>query len=179
LVGQYSEGMKVSPKQAGQVFAELFGAVFLRFHRRGPKRSLWTPQSWAVLQHLEIAGPLTVTEAARHMERSQSVMSEIVDGLERKGLLARVRDTRDRRRTLVWLTDEGQNAMATQRQVLCAERLERAFHRLGDDVRAHLLRALKALVDAGADTAYAPSLKVEFFLPTDQRKGTRPQRRRP
>jgi DNA-binding MarR family transcriptional regulator len=171
--------MKVSPKQAGQVFSELFGAVFLRFHRRGPKRSLWTPQSWAVLQHLEIAGPLTVTEAARHMERSQSVMSEIVDGLERKGLLARVRDARDRRRTLVWLTDEGRDAMATQRQVLCAERLERAFQQLGADIRADLLRTLKSLVEAGVETAGAPSLKSEFPLPTDQHQGARPQRRRP
>jgi DNA-binding MarR family transcriptional regulator len=143
--------MKVTPKQAGQTFAELFGAVFLRFHRRGPKRSLWTPQSWAVLQHLEMTGPLTVTEAARHMERSQSVMSEIVDGLVRKGLLARVRDTRDRRRTLVWLTEAGRSAMVTERQVLCPERLEHAFAQLDDDRRVDLLQALEALVNASME----------------------------
>ena len=42
--------------QASQAFAELFGAVFLQFHRRGSKRSTWTPQGWAVLQHLEMQG---------------------------------------------------------------------------------------------------------------------------
>ena len=160
--------MKVSPKQAGQAFAGLFGAVFLRFHRRGPKRSQWTPQSWAVLQHLEMTGPLTVTEAARHMERSQSVMSEIVDGLARKGQLARVRDARDRRRTLVWLTEEGRAAMATQRQVLCAERLEQAFAQMDDGLRVDLLRALEALVDAGGETARASSPKSDFPSPTVQ-----------
>ena len=134
--------------QAGQAFAELFGAVFLHFHRRGPKRSLLTPQSWAVLQHLEMTGPLTVTEAALHMDRAQSVMSEIIDGLEKKGLLARMRDTRDRRRVLVWLTDVGRTAMATQRQVLCAERLERAFARLRDEQRTSLLAGLEALIAA-------------------------------
>jgi DNA-binding MarR family transcriptional regulator len=145
--------MKLSPSEAGQAFAELFGAVFLRFHRRGPKRSLWTPQGWAVLHHLEMAGPLAVTEAARHMQRAQSVMSEIIDGLERKGLLARMRDARDRRRTLVWLTDEGRAALAADRQVLCAERLARAFAQLGESTRADLLRALRALVDASAVSA--------------------------
>jgi DNA-binding MarR family transcriptional regulator len=148
--------MKPSAMQAGQAFAELFGAAFLRFHRRGPKRSVLTPQSWAVLQHLEMAGPLTVTEAARHMDRAQSVMSEIVDGLERKGFLARMRDARDRRRVLVWLTDTGRAAMATERQVLCADRLERAFTRLAEDVRSDLLRHLTALIDAADDTPNSP-----------------------
>jgi DNA-binding MarR family transcriptional regulator len=140
--------MSPSPAQAGQAFAELFGAVFLRFHQRGPKRSAWTPQGWAVLQHLEIAGPLTVTEAARHMQRAQSVMSEMIDGLEKKGLLARMRDGKDRRRTLVWLTDEGRKAMASQRQVLCADRLEQAFAQLSEEARFQLLQSLQALIDA-------------------------------
>ncbi len=143
--------MSLSPEQAAREFIDLFGAAFLRFHRRAPKRSVWTPQGWAVLQHLEIAGPLTVTEAARHMNRAQSVMSEIVDGLERKGLLARMRDARDRRRCLVWLTDEGRAAMATERQVLCSERLGRAFAKLGGDTASNLLGALRMLVDAVGD----------------------------
>jgi DNA-binding MarR family transcriptional regulator len=155
--------MKPSPSQAAREFAELFAAAFMRFHRRGPKRSTWTPQGWAVLQHLEMAGPLTVTEAARHMDRSQSVMSEIVDGLERKGLLARMRDARDRRRTLVWLTDEGRAAMETERQVLCVDRLQRAFAKIGEEAARDLLRNLRSLTNAGAaisspgDSGQAPT----------------------
>ncbi len=145
------ESMNRSASDAAREFIGLFGSTFLLFHRRAPKRSRWTPQGWAVLQHLEMAGPLTVTEAAKHMNRAQSVMSEIVDGLERKGLLARMRDQRDRRRTLVWLTDEARVAMETERQVLCAERLERAFVKLGDQAAENLLQALRALVDASDD----------------------------
>lgn len=175
----YSEGVLFTPTQASQAFAELFGAVFLRFHRRGPKRSAWTPQGWAVLHHLELAGPLTITEAARHMGRAQSVMSEIVDGLERKGLLGRMRDARDRRRTLVWLTDEGRRAMATERQVLCAERLERAFQRLSDEGRAALVQGLAALVNAGAESA-RPSLSTDVTPPAlPAGKRARSPRRRP
>jgi hypothetical protein len=61
--------------QASQAFVGLFGAVFLRFHRRGAERSAWTSQGWAVLHHLELAGSLTIPEAARHMGRAQSVIS--------------------------------------------------------------------------------------------------------
>lgn len=148
--------MTVSPEKAAQRFAELFGQVFLRFHRRGPKRSHWTPQGWAVLQHLELAGPLTVGEAAKHMDRAQSVMSEIVDGLERKGLLARMRDARDRRRTLVWLTDEGRAAMAEEREVLSREDLQRAFAAVDSKARGDLLQSLAALVDASAQLSRQP-----------------------
>jgi DNA-binding MarR family transcriptional regulator len=102
---------------------------------------------------LESAGPLTVGEAAKHMDRAQSVMSEIIDGLERKGLLARMRDTRDRRRTLVWLTDEGRDAMAREREILCGESLERAFGALGESTRKDLLQSLRALVEASARTS--------------------------
>ena len=67
-----------------------------------------------MLSHLALAGPLTVTEAAQHMNRAQPVMSEIVIGLERKRkrLVARVADARDRRRILVWLTEAGQAQLA-------------------------------------------------------------------
>jgi DNA-binding MarR family transcriptional regulator len=129
-------------------FAELFPAVYLRFHRRVPKRSKLTAQSSAILQHLALTGPLTVTEAARHMNRAQSVMSEIVTGLEKKGLLARMADSRDRRRTLVWLTEDGQRALSEDRQVLSVPLLRDAMARVPPDVRQSLLRGLGALVRA-------------------------------
>lgn len=163
-----SEGMKLLPMQAGQAFAELFGAVFLHFHRRGPKRSRLTPQSWAVLQHLEMTGPLTVTEAALHMDRAQSVMTEIIDGLERKGLIARMRDARDRRRVLVWLTESGRGAMTTERQVLCSERLERAFSRLSEEHCTNLLAGLEALVAAAA------AAPVSALPPADEANERKP-----
>ena len=98
-------------REQSRAFSGLFGEVFALFHRRVPKRAGLTPESWAVLEHFRLAGPLTVTEAGRHMDRAQSVMSEIIDRLERKGLLRRLRDGRDRRRVLVWLTPEGQEAV--------------------------------------------------------------------
>jgi DNA-binding MarR family transcriptional regulator len=146
-----------SPAQAARSFAELFTAVFQAFHRRGPKQSLLTPQGWAVLQHLAMSGPLTVTEAARHMGRAQSVMSEMIDHLQGKGLLARMRDARDGRRVLVWLTDAGRAQLASEREVLSVEHLEKAFAQIPAQERSHLLRSLQTLLQTG--TPAVPSTR--------------------
>ena len=63
----------------------LFRAVYLTFHRRDGPRSQLAGASRAVLEHLAMAGPLTVGEAAAHLSRAQSVVSEIVEPLAASG----------------------------------------------------------------------------------------------
>lgn len=134
---------------AADEFAELFPAVYRRFYRRLPANLIrLTSESIAALHHLEVAGPLTVTEAARHLERSQSAMSEMIDRLERRNLVARMADERDRRRTLVWLTDEGRTALNEAHRVLSGTRLRTVFAALDDRDRADLLRVMRLLVNA-------------------------------
>src|SRR5207249_834195 len=103
---------------AAAAFGALFPAVYLRFHRRDDKRSELTTAARAVLQHLSIAGPLTVSELARHLDRAQSVVSEMTEGLVRHGWLERARDPKDGRRSLLWLTDAGVELLARDRDVL-------------------------------------------------------------
>lgn len=132
-------------------FCELFPAVYLRFCRRGESRETrLTPQMDAVLHHMAMSGPLTVGEMARHFARAQSVVSEIVDGMERKGLLERMRDSRDRRRTLVWLTDRARDLLAKRGQVLDHTQVARAMESLGEAERKALLDGMRALVRAAA-----------------------------
>jgi hypothetical protein len=111
-------------------FAGLFRAIYLTFHRRDGPRNELSGASRAVLQHLAMSGPLTVGEAAVHLDRAQSVVSEIVDGLTRKDLLERERDPGDRRRTLVWLTPAGQWGAAPGRR---GDRSRRPGRRAGPD----------------------------------------------
>jgi hypothetical protein len=111
-------------------FAGLFRAIYLTFHRRDGPRNELSGASRAVLQHLAMSGPLTVGEAAVHLDRAQSVVSEIVDGLARKDLLERERDPGDRRRTLVWLTPAGQWGAAPGRR---GDRSRRPGRRAGPD----------------------------------------------
>ena len=145
--GSYLEGM--TARADGERFAGLFPEVYLRFHARKDRDATRvTPQMWAMLQHFALAGPLTVSEAATHFERAQSVISESVDALVDKGLLERMTDERDRRRTLVWLTDEGQAFLVRERRVLDETRLANAMARLSPAERQGLVEGMEALLRA-------------------------------
>lgn len=133
--------------RAGE-FEQLYRAVYLTFHRRDAPRSQLANASLAVLEHLALAGPLTIGEAARHLGRAQSVVSEIVGHLEQQGLLERENDPADRRRTLVWLTPAGQTTLRRQREVLSEELLTDALGRMPPDQVDALLAALRALVQS-------------------------------
>ena len=131
-------------------FADLFRAVYLTFHRRDGPRSQLSGASRAVLEHLALAGPLTVGEAAAHMNRAQSVISEIVAHLERQGPLEREDDPADRRRTLIWLTAPGHEALRRDREVLSVDILASAMAGLPPDQADELIAGLRALVDLAA-----------------------------
>lgn len=129
-------------------FEDAFQQAYLRFHRRDGKRAQMSGASRAVLLHLAHTGPLTVGEAAQHLDRAQSVVSDIVTQLEGKGLLEREADPDDRRRTLVWLTRQGFDTLERERQVLSTELLARAATSMTNDQRAGLVGGLRALIQA-------------------------------
>lgn len=133
-------------------FEQLFRAVYLTFHRRDAPRSQLANASLAVLEHLAMAGPLTIGEAAAHLRRAQSVVSEIVSHLERQGLLERESDPADRRRTLIWLTQAGQATLRRQREVLSEELLTGALGRMPPDQVDALLDALRALLQSATSS---------------------------
>jgi DNA-binding MarR family transcriptional regulator len=97
-----------------------------------------------------MAGPLTIGEAAAHLGRAQSVISEIVSHLEGQGLLERESDPADRRRTLIWLTPAGHGALRQDREVLGLDLLARAFARVPPRQAEDLIAGLGALVQAAA-----------------------------
>jgi DNA-binding MarR family transcriptional regulator len=138
----------VGAAEAAAEYLRLFPNVYLRFHRRDSKRSEMSGASRGVLLHLAQSGPLTVGECARHLQRAQSVVSEIVDQLQKHGYLARVRDHNDRRRTLVWLTDQGRALLVADQEVLSREALERALAQMKPQDRIRLLKSTQALIDA-------------------------------
>ncbi|MGO8883859.1 MAG: MarR family winged helix-turn-helix transcriptional regulator [Streptosporangiaceae bacterium] len=131
-------------------FAGLFRAVYLTFHRRDGPRSGLPGASRAVLEHLAMAGPLTIGETAAHLTRAQSVISDIVSHLVRQGLLERESDPADRRRTLIWLTPEGHATLRREREVLGVDQLACAMSRLPSGQADTLLSALRALIDQAA-----------------------------
>jgi DNA-binding MarR family transcriptional regulator len=107
-----------------------------------------------VLEHLALAGPLTIGEAAAHLRRAQSVISEIVTHLERDGLLERENDPGDRRRTLIWLTPGGHEALGRDRDVLGLDLLATAMARLPPGQAEALNVAMRALIECAQSADY-------------------------
>ena len=89
-----------------------------------------------------------VRQLGRPPGRAQSVVSEIVSRLERRGLIERMRDERDRRRVLVWLTANGLATIAEQRQVLSLDLLDKAVRRMSPAARQALVVGMQALIGA-------------------------------
>ncbi|MEA5116120.1 MAG: MarR family winged helix-turn-helix transcriptional regulator, partial [Propionicimonas sp.] len=127
---------------AADEFCECFPAAYLAFHRRDGRRGGLSNASRAVLQHLSRTGPISIGEAARHLDRAQSVVSEIVSQLEGHGLLEREPDPDNRRRTLVWLTPAGLERLRTDADVLDRTLVARAMHHLDETTRRGLIDGL-------------------------------------
>ncbi len=136
-------------EDADRQFRRLFPAVYLRLHARREKDGHRpAAQGMAVLQHLTLSGPLTIGEAARHFSLAQSVVSEIVDRLAARGLVERMRDRRDRRRVLVWLTPSGIELLEREREVLSPELTRAAMAKMKPAQRRALIEGMAALIAA-------------------------------
>ena len=98
--------------------------------------------------NLAAGGPLTIGEQAEHLGLSKAATTEMINRLEAKGLVSRLRDERDRRRVFVWLTETGRDRLATYPDVLENELLVRAVTTMRPEDRARLVEGLRALLDA-------------------------------
>jgi len=133
-------------------FAELFPSVYAHFCRRwNVDEYRPSAEAAAILEHLMDSGPLTVTEAARHFGRSQAATSELLDRLRQRELVDRIRDERDQRRHLVWLTGKGRALTAAMRRVLDPARLKTAFAKMTKAERRELLAGMHALMRVARD----------------------------
>jgi DNA-binding MarR family transcriptional regulator len=102
------------PEEAAREISRLYGQIWHRF--TSPKQAVdgsgLTARMLEVLRHLADTGPLTVGEQAVHLGIGRATATELIDRLEAKGLVARMRDQRDHRRVFVWLTEEGKRRIA-------------------------------------------------------------------
>lgn len=134
-------------------FAREFGALYrelywLAVRRIDDAREAPSSETISLLMHLAQAGPLTLSELARHLDRALSTLSAKVAALEADGLLARQRDDDDARRALIWLSPAGRDALTQALQVLDPQRLAAAAGQLDAARRQQIIDGLQALVAA-------------------------------
>jgi DNA-binding MarR family transcriptional regulator len=93
-----------------------------------------------------VGGGRRLTELANAASMSLSSMQELVDDLERRGIVERKPDPSDRRAKLIVLTDKGLGALAPAGSII--EALEREYaDRIGDERFEAMCLALNALID--------------------------------
>lgn len=130
-----------------------------------------------VLKELVAGSPRTVSELAGAVNLSQATVTGILDRLERKDMVTRVRDASDRRKVLVTPTSEAEEVLAGAPPLL-QEHFTEGFAQLPDWQQSQILSSLQrivALMEAG-DVAAGPILttgpldatpeKTEEFLLT-------------
>ncbi|MGD0018854.1 MAG: MarR family winged helix-turn-helix transcriptional regulator [Candidatus Limnocylindrales bacterium] len=150
---------ELTAPQAARRVARLFPEVYRRYHwaQRVPGADLpVTRRALEVLQHLSSSGPLTVGEQAEHMGLRRNSVSELLQRLEAKGLVARIRDERDERRVLVWLTDAGRDVVSRVGQVLAPDLIAETMATLSPAERAIVVRGFELL--AAAESPSNPSV---------------------
>lgn len=84
-----------------------------------------THAQWVPLLKLHMGSASTVAELARECQLDGGAMTRLLDRLEGKGLVARVRSSEDRRVVNLELTDEGREAARQIPAVLC--KVQNAF----------------------------------------------------
>ena len=108
------------------------------------------PSQARALRTLGHHGVLRPGELARHLRIAPRSATEVVDGLEERGLVERRADPADRRAVLVGLTDQGRKVLQAWRSQRRSE-AERFFGSLPADDRAELTRILAALAASTDD----------------------------
>jgi DNA-binding MarR family transcriptional regulator len=98
-----------------------------------------------VLKELVDTSPCSVSELAAAVNLSQATVTGILDRLERKSMVVRVRDSKDRRRVLVSPTPVAQEVLAGAPPLLQEHFTER-FAKLPDWQQTQILSSLQRIV---------------------------------
>jgi DNA-binding MarR family transcriptional regulator len=105
-----------------------------------------TPSQFRALRVLLRHASMRPSELSSHLHIAPRSTTEVLDGLEAKGLVERRPDPHDRRATLVVPTSRGTDVAADIRSASGSE-AERVFDPLSPGDRADLARILRKLVD--------------------------------
>jgi DNA-binding MarR family transcriptional regulator len=138
----------MSPEQLGERYLQVHHRMYRAFDG-GMSACGLTLARTKVLARLQLGGPARPSVLAAEFGVAPRTITELVDILERDGLVARKADPTDRRALLVTLTGQGEAALA----VAGATRtrlMKQVFGALEADDRATMARLLQTLDDAMA-----------------------------
>lgn len=137
--------------------------------RLSQRHGITGPQA-LVMKAVQGAGGLYVGELAKRVNLSQATVTDILDRLEKRGLVLRMRSTSDRRRVLVRLTDAGARLVSGAAPLLQGNFIAE-FKKLQDWEQTLILSSLQRVATM-MDASYldaAPILVGGPFTPDGRR----------
>lgn len=120
-----------------------------------------TPSQLLVLQIIGKMDEALPSVIAREASITQATVTNLIDKLEKRGMVIRQRDERDKRRVLINLTESGTQTLAKAPDLL-QDRFEAGFSRLEDWEQSFIIAALEkvaAMLEAD-DIDAAPLLDI-------------------
>jgi DNA-binding MarR family transcriptional regulator len=116
-------------------------------------RSMGTNQSenpvtrvqWLLLRHLQRNGSCTIGELAEHLDVRSSTMSQMVDRLEKNGIVYRSAGQKDARVKTVSLSEKGKEIIQ-DREMLWVDSLAQPFQNFSTEEKETLLNLMDKLV---------------------------------
>lgn len=133
---------------------EAYVRIYFACHARSvtdpKKRSTISTNQANVLEYLDTEEGTTVLDLARHLGVAPSTMSLTLDRLERGTFIQRRKDPTDGRRTLVFLTSEGDRIKRRQ-QVLEPDLIAAMLGRMSTTKRKEAISVLRSLTEAATE----------------------------
>jgi DNA-binding MarR family transcriptional regulator len=139
----------VDTLQVWNLFQQSYLLSFRHLEQLASREGLSYSQAAALGVLSAAERPLPLSHLARYLTQEAQSTTELADRLERRGLVRRTRDARDRRLVLLELTAEGR-ALQARIQPALTEGGERLFRDLGPRERAKLIELLKPVRDRAA-----------------------------
>ncbi len=123
------------------------------------KRVGLTGPQLVVLRYIQSVDEISVGQVAKNVSLSQGTLTGILERMEKRGLVARHKGLRDKRKVMVAITDIGEKLLRKAPPVMQENFLEK-FNTLQDWEKTMILSALQRLVTI----LDAKALKAEPFL---------------
>lgn len=104
-----------------------------------------TRVQWLLLRHLQRNGSCTIGDLAKHLDVRSSTMSQMVDRLEKNGVVYRTSVQKDARIKTVVLSEQGKKIIQ-DREKLWVDSLAQPFQHFSTEEKETLLYLMEKLV---------------------------------
>ena len=114
--------------------------------RRLSKQFNTTPAQLLALRQLNISGTDTLAQLAEQVGLTSSTMVGVIDRLEKKGLVVRVRDKNDRRNVNIVITEAGKDYLKDSPKLLQDKFMDQ-LNRYSSEEKNNIFASLKKVTD--------------------------------